>query len=264
MAWLAIQSTRVLEDYLRSRFSMDAKDNLQARKILTQTQVFRRVFSVIVIVLAVALALLNFQKVRQLGTTILASAGIIGVVLGFASQRSIALLFAGLQVAFTQPIRIDDVVIIDGEWGRIEEISLTYVVVRIWDLRRLIVPISYFIEKPFQNWTRTSSELLGTVCLYADYSVPVDKLREEFHRILQASQHWDGKVWSVQVTDATDRTLEVRTLMSARDSSNLWDLRCEVRERLIDYLQREFPDSLARLRADISGAEALLQRRGEA
>jgi len=256
IAWLLIRSANVLEDYLSFRYRVEDKDNLQARKIVTQVQVFRKVFAVIVLVLAVAMALLNFEKVRQLGTTILASAGIIGVVLGFASQRSIALLFAGLQVAFTQPIRIDDVVIVEGEWGRVEEISLTFVVVRIWDLRRLVVPISYFIENPFQNWTRTSSDLLGTVFLYADYSVPVGKLREELQRLLEASPHWDRKVAGIQVTDATDRTVEVRALMSAADSSALWNLRCEVREGLIDYLQREFPDSLARLRADVTGLQA--------
>jgi small-conductance mechanosensitive channel len=257
IAWILIKAADVFQDYLQHRFSMDNEDNLQARKIVTQVQIFKRIFTVVVIVLAAALALLNFEKVRQLGTTILASAGIIGVVLGFASQRSIALIFAGLQVAFTQPIRIDDVVIVDGEWGRIEEISLTYVIVRIWDLRRLVVPISYFIEKPFQNWTRASSDLLGTVFLYADYTVPVEKLRVRLQEILEASPHWDRKVSGIQVTNATDRTVEVRALMSAADSSALWNLRCEVRERLIEYLQREFPESLARLRADLSGPGSL-------
>jgi small-conductance mechanosensitive channel len=257
IAWILIRSADVLQDYLEHRFSTDQKDNLQARKIVTQVQIFKRVFAVVVIVLATALALLNFEKVQQLGTTILASAGIVGVVLGFASQRSISLLFAGLQVAFTQPIRIDDVVIVEGEWGRVEEISLTYVVVRIWDLRRLVVPISYFIEKPFQNWTRSSADMLGTVFLYADYSVPVEKLRKELQSVLEASPHWDRKVSGIQVTDANDRTVEIRALMSATDSSALWNLRCEVRERLIDYLQREFPDSLARLRADVTRVGAL-------
>ena len=253
LAWLLIKSTNVLEDLLRHRYSIEAKDNLRARKIVTQIQVFKRVFAVVVIILATALCLLNFEKVRQVGTTILASAGLIGAVLGFASQRSIALLFAGLQVAFTQPIRLDDVVIVENEWGRVEEISLTYVVIRIWDLRRLVVPTSYFIDHPFQNWTRSSADLLGTVTLHADYSVPVAEIREELHRILQDSSNWDDKVWNLQVTDATERSVELRALMSARDASRLWDLRCEVRERLIDYLQREHPANLARVRAEVSG-----------
>jgi small-conductance mechanosensitive channel len=187
-----------------------------------------------------------------LGTTILASAGIVGIVLGFASQRSIALLFAGFQIALTQPIRIDDVVIVENEWGRIEEITLTYVVVRIWDKRRLVVPISYFIEKPFQNWTRASADLLGTVYLYCDYSVPVQAVREELQRILGQSEDWDGEVCSVQVTDTTEKTMAVRALMSASDASRLWNLRCRAREKLIDFIQREFPESLPRFRAEFS------------
>jgi small-conductance mechanosensitive channel len=194
---------------------------------------------------------MNFDKVRQLGTTILASAGIVGIVLGFASQRSIALLFAGFQVALTQPIRIDDVVIVENEWGRIEEITLTYVVVRIWDKRRLVVPISYFIEKPFQNWTRVSADLLGTVYLYCDYTVPVQAIREELQRILEGSEEWDKEVCSVQVTDATERTMAVRALMSSADASLLWTLRCRVREQLIDFIRREFPESLPRFRAEL-------------
>jgi small-conductance mechanosensitive channel len=244
IAWILIRSMNVFEDYLGHRFTVDQTNNLQARKITTQVRIFKRVLTVVIVVLAAALALLNFDKVRQIGTTILASAGIVGVVLGFASQRSISLLFAGIQVAITQPIRIDDVVIVEGEWGHVEEISLTYVVIRIWDLRRLVVPTSYFIDKPFQN-----------------YTVPVEKLRQELHSVLEASEYWDGKVWNVQVTGAGDRTLEVRAMMSASDSSQLWSLRCEVREKLIAYLQGEYPDSLARLRAELTGP--LVAARGE-
>jgi small-conductance mechanosensitive channel len=261
IAWILIRSMNVFEDYLGHRFTVDQTNNLQARKITTQVRIFKRVLTVVIVVLAAALALLNFDKVRQIGTTILASAGIVGVVLGFASQRSISLLLAGIQVAITQPIRIDDVVIVEGEWGHVEEISLTYVVIRIWDLRRLVVPTSYFIDKPFQNWTRVSADLLGTVYLYCDYTVPVEKLRQELHSVLEASEYWDGKVWNVQVTGAGDRTLEVRAMMSASDSSQLWSLRCEVREKLIAYLQGEYPDSLARLRAELTGP--LVAARGE-
>jgi small-conductance mechanosensitive channel len=251
IAWIVARSASVLEDFLFDKYKLDSKDNLKARKIQTQTVYLKRVFAVIVGVIALALILMNFDKVRQLGTTILASAGIVGIVLGFASQRSIALLFAGFQVALTQPIRIDDVVIVENEWGRIEEITLTYVVVRIWDKRRLVVPISYFIEKPFQNWTRVSADLLGTVYLYCDYTVPVQAVREELKRILEGSEDWDGEVCSVQVTDATERTMAVRALMSAADASRLWTLRCQVRERLIDYIRREFPESLPRFRAEL-------------
>jgi len=251
VSWIVVRSASVLEDYLYDRYSIDSEDNLKARKIHTQMVYLKRVFAVIVGVIALALILINFDKVRQLGTAILASAGIVGIVLGFASQRSIALLFAGFQVALTQPIRIDDVVIVENEWGRIEEITLTYVVVRIWDKRRLVVPISYFIEKPFQNWTRASADLLGTVYLYCDYTVPVQAVREELGRILEQSENWDGEVCSVQVTDATERTMAVRALMSATDASRLWTLRCEVREKLIDYIRREYPESLPRFRAEL-------------
>jgi small-conductance mechanosensitive channel len=189
--------------------------------------------------------------VRQFGASILASAGIAGIVVGFAAQRSIATLLAGFQIALTQPIRIDDVVIVEKEWGRIEDITLTYVVVRVWDLRRLVVPITYFIEQPFQNWTRSSADILGTVFLYVDYSVPLEPLRAEFTRILEHSRFWDGKVNVLQVTNAKEQTLEIRALASAADASLAWDLRCEIREKLITFVQQTFPDSLPRLRASL-------------
>jgi small-conductance mechanosensitive channel len=191
-----------------------------------------------------------FEPVRQLGASVLASAGVIGIIVGFAAQRTIANLFAGFQLALTQPIRIDDVVIVENEWGRIEEITLTYVVVRIWDLRRLIVPLSYFIERPFQNWTRAQADLLGTVFLYTDYTIPVDTVREELNRIVGQSKNWDGKVCGLQVTNATERTLELRALASAADSSRAWDLRCEIREKLVFFVQRHYPESLPRQRSE--------------
>jgi small-conductance mechanosensitive channel len=255
VAWTLVRAAALLEDYLLHRYNLQTADNLKARKVYTQVRYLRRVFSVLVAVLAIAMALMNFDKVRQLGTTILASAGILGIILGFASQRSIALLFAGFQVALTQPIRIDDVVVIEGEWGRIEEITLTYVVVRIWDLRRLVVPINFFVEKPFQNWTRVSAALLGTVYLYCDYGVPVQAVRAELERFLRASSLWDGKVADVQVTEATEKTLQLRALVSASDASKLWDLRCAVREQLVGFLQREYPLSLPRLRAELQEPE---------
>jgi small-conductance mechanosensitive channel len=192
-----------------------------------------------------------FDSVRQFGASILASAGIAGIVVGFAAQRSIATLLAGFQIALTQPIRVDDVVIVESEWGRIEDITLTYVVVRVWDLRRLVVPITYFIETPFQNWTRSSADILGTVFLYVDYTVPLEPLRAELTRILEQSRFWDGKVNVLQVTDAKEQTLEIRALASAADASLAWDLRCEIREKLITFVQQAFPDSLPRLRASL-------------
>ena len=252
VSWIVVRSASVLEDYLYERYKLDSEDNLKARKIHTQMVYLKRVFAVIVGVIALALILMNFEKVRQLGTTILASAGILGIVLGFASQRSIALLFAGFQVALTQPIRIDDVVIVENEWGRIEEITLTYVVVRIWDKRRLIVPTTYFIEKPFQNWTRVSSDILGTVYIYTDYTFPVDALRKELTRLLEESRLWDKKVNVLQVTDATEQTVELRALMSAADSPTAWDLRVHVREKLIRFLQEKYPQHLPRTRVEMS------------
>jgi len=264
VAWLIIRSSHLIEDLAAERYDVHAADNLEARKVLTQMRVLRRVISTVVVILAVASMLMTFERVRQLGTSILASAGIIGIIVGVASQRTIANLVAGVQIALTQPFRIDDVVIIEGEWGRIEEVTLTYVVVRIWDLRRLVVPVSQLIEKPFQNWTRVSANLLGTVYLHVDYAVPVDEVREELHRILKASARWDGETWGLQVTDAGERTIELRALMSAPDASTAWDLRCEVREKLVGFVQRRHPEGLPRLRAALDHAAHRAGRRIEA
>ncbi|MBE7479912.1 MAG: mechanosensitive ion channel [Polyangiaceae bacterium] len=251
VGWLLVKVVKVVEDAACRRFDSTADDNLKARAIQTQVRGFRNVAVFVVVVLTLGFVLMTFEAVRQVGTGLLASAGVAGLVLGFAAQRSLATLLAGIQIALSQPIRIDDVVIVEGEWGRIEEIHLTYVVVRIWDLRRLIVPVNYFIDRPFQNWTRTSAEVLGTVNLYCDYSVPVAAIRQELERILAESELWDGKVWSVQVTDASERAMLVRPLFSARNSSDQWNLRCEVREKLIAFLQREYPGALPRLRGEL-------------
>jgi hypothetical protein len=186
--------------------------------------------------------------VRQFGVSLLASAGLAGVILGFAAQKSLTTLLAGIQIAISQPIRLDDVVIVEGEWGRIEEITLTYVVVRIWDQRRLIVPITHFLDNSFQNWTRTSAEILGTVYFHADYTVPMDKLRKHLKQVLENSPLWDGRVWGLIVTDAKEQTVELRALVSAENASKAWDLRCHVREEMITYLQQHYPDSLPRVR----------------
>jgi small-conductance mechanosensitive channel len=250
-AWLIVSLTRVLEDVLAERYRLDVADNLQARHVHTQMRVLRRVFLVVLGVITLSLMLMTFPTARQLGTTLFASAGVAGIVIGMAARPTVANLIAGVQIALTQPIRIDDVVIVENEWGRIEEITTTYVVVRIWDLRRLVLPLSYFIEHPFQNWTRVTADILGTVFLYTDYRIPVENVRAELHRILESSGMWDGKVWGLQVTNATEHTVELRALMSAPDASQAWDLRCHVREGLIEFVQRTYPDSLPRVRAEM-------------
>ncbi|MGH7995653.1 MAG: mechanosensitive ion channel family protein [Opitutaceae bacterium] len=233
-----------------SEYRTDLADNLAMRKIQTQVRMLAKIAVVVIAVITVAAMLMVFDSVRRLGTSLLASAGIVGIVVGFAAQRTLGTLIAGIQIAFTQPIRLDDVVIVEGEWGRIEEITMTYVVVAIWDLRRMVLPITYFIEKPFQNWTRVGAALLGSVFLYTDYTVPVGALRTELDRILEQSKLWDGKVKVVQVTDAKERTIEIRVLVSAADSSQQWALRCEVREKMVDFLQRNYPSALPRTRAE--------------
>ena len=240
----------MVREMLLEEHPVDVEDNLQARRIMTQYRVIERIGTVLISVLAVGAILMTFDSVRQFGVSLLASAGIAGVVIGFAAQKSLGTLLAGIQIAVSQPIRLDDVVIVEGEWGRVEEITLTYVVVRVWDERRLIVPVTYFLDNPFQNWTYTSAEILGTVFIYTDYSVPVEKLRRELKRILDESELWDGRVWSLLVTDSTEHTVELRALVSAANSSKAWDLRCLVRERLIDYLQREYPQSLPKVRLE--------------
>ena len=250
VAWLLIRTTRALEDYVLERFDVSAKDNLKARAIHTQFRLFKRIVIVIVVVLTLALMLMTFAQVRHIGTSILASAGILGLIVGFAAQKSLATVLAGIQIAITQPIRIDDVVIVENEWGRIEEITLTYVVVRIWDLRRLVLPITYFIEKPFQNWTRVTADILGTVYLYTDYTVPTEAIRAELQRIVKSCSQWDGKVCGLQVTDATERAVQLRALVSAADASAAWNLRCYVREKLVEFIQKQYPQALPRTRAE--------------
>ncbi len=251
ISWFLMGVVNTVREAFLSRYDITAKDNLQARRIYTQTRVIESIINVMIIVLTAALVLMTFEKVRQIGTSLLASAGIIGVILGFAAQKTLGNFIAGLQIALAQPIRIDDVVIVEGEWGWIEEITLTYVVVRIWDLRRLVVPISYFVEKPFQNWTRVSADILGSVYIYADYTVPVEEMRLELTRILEESPHWDKKVDVLQVTNATAQTVEIRALMSASDSPTAWKLRCEVREKLLGFLQKRFPGCLPRTRVEL-------------
>jgi small-conductance mechanosensitive channel len=251
IGYILIQFVNAVARLILGRYRIDVADNRRARGVYTQVTVLKKVAIAVISVFAVASMLMVFQPVRQLGTAMLASAGVAGIIVGFAAQKSLATLLAGFQIAMTQPIRIDDVVIVEGEWGRIEEITLTYVVVNIWDLRRLVVPITYFIEKPFQNWTRTTSDIIGSVFLYVDYDVPVEALRAELTRILAASPLWDRKVNVLQVTDTTESSVQLRALASSSDAAKSWDLRCEVREKLVQFVQQHYPGSLPRLRATI-------------
>jgi small-conductance mechanosensitive channel len=263
VAVVLFQAVRAVEEGVLLNFPVDVADNLEARKLHTQVTVLKKVSIVVIAVFALASILMVFEPLRRFGTSILASAGIAGIIIGFAAQRSLTTLLAGFQIAITQPIRLDDVVIVENEWGRIEEITLTYVVVRIWDLRRLVLPIDYFISKPFQNWTRTSADILGTVFLHMDYTVPLPELRKELDRILENSAKWDQKVKGIQVTEARERTLEVRVLVSAANASAAWDLRCEVREKMIEFIRENYPEALPRFRAEVvsppgSGGPGLL------
>ncbi|HEX5425270.1 MAG TPA: mechanosensitive ion channel domain-containing protein [Candidatus Acidoferrales bacterium] len=251
VSWLVILLSHVISDILTARYQMDAADNLLARKVETQLAVLHRVVAVVVILVALAIILMTFPAIRTIGASLLASAGLAGLVVGVAMKPTFSSLVAGIQIALTQPMRIEDVVIVEGEWGWIEEIHTTYVVVRIWDLRRLIVPLSYFIENPFQNWTRTGSDLLGTVLLWVDYTVPIQDIRDELERIVKATKLWKGEVCVLQVTDASERAMQIRALVDARDSGQAWDLRCYVREKLIDFLQRNYPQSLPRVRGEL-------------
>ncbi|GAA4425244.1 mechanosensitive ion channel [Pontibacter saemangeumensis] len=252
-AWILVKLTDVARDLVRHQYAIDKTDNIRERKLFTQLTFMKRLAVTIIIFIATALILLSFDAVRKLGTGLLTSAGVAGIVVGFAAQRSIANLLAGLQLAFTQPIRIDDVLVVEGEFGRVEEITMTYVVLRLWDNRRLILPLNYFIEKPFQNWTRTGSDILATVYLYTDYTVPVDAVRNELNRILAGTDLWDKRVSGLQVTDSKERTLELRALMSANSSGIAWDLRCLVREKLVLFIQQNYPGALPKTRSEFVG-----------
>ncbi|MCK0190537.1 mechanosensitive ion channel domain-containing protein [Arenibacter sp. F20364] len=252
ITWLILVALAVAKKLIIKNYDVETSDNLKARKIYTQFNILERIFIVIVVVLALGAALMSFESIREIGVSLFASAGVAGIIIGFSAQKLIGSILAGIQIAFTQPIKFDDVVIVEGEWGRIEEITLTYVVIKIWDKRRLIVPTTYFIEKPFQNWTKTSADILGTVFIHTDYHVPFDKLREELTRVLSSTDLWDGNVNVLQVTDAKAQSVEIRALMSAVDSPTAWDLRVFVREKLIGFLQENYPDSLPHTRLYIN------------
>lgn len=255
--WLGLRTVDAVERLILVRNPLDISDNLRARRIQTQARVLVRTLSVFVVVFGVASMLMTFPSARRFGTSLLASAGLAGLAVGFAAKPVLGNLIAGLQIALTQPIRVDDVVIVENEWGRIEEITGTYVVVRIWDDRRLIVPLQWFIENPFQNWTRTTASLTGAVTLWVDYSVPLQPLRNEVERLCRETPTlWDGRVSVLQVVDSNERAIQLRVLVSSGDSSRNWDLRCHIRENLIAFLCARYPAALPQLRVDLGDGPA--------
>jgi small-conductance mechanosensitive channel len=251
-SFVLVAVVKISEDFLYHLYDLNKADNLRERKIRTQIQFIRNIVITIIVIVAIGAVLLSFSSLRKIGTGLLTGVGVSGIIVGFAAQRSLSNLLAGLQIAFTQPLRLDDVLVAEGEFGRVEEITLTYVVLRLWDQRRLIFPINYFLEKPFQNWTRSSSEIMGTVFLYLDYAAPFEAIRNEFERLLEQTDLWDKRVGGMQVTNSTENSVEVRLLLSAANSANAFDLRCYIRENMISFIQNNYPEALPKARAVIS------------
>lgn len=251
LTWLACRVVDALADAVIQLNPLDIEDNLSARRLHTQTRVLSRCVIGIVTVIGVGAMLMTLPNVRQIGTSLLASAGVAGLVAGIAARPVLANMIAGLQIALAQPIRLDDVVVIQGEWGRIEEITGSYVTVKIWDERRLIVPLQWLIENPFQNWTRSSSSIIGSVFLWVDYRVPMQPLRDEVRRLCEAAAEWDKRVQVLQVVDTNERAMQLRVLVSSANSGLNWDLRCKVREGLIDFIATHYPECLPKLRSEI-------------
>ncbi|MFC5626636.1 mechanosensitive ion channel family protein [Algoriphagus winogradskyi] len=250
--WCLLVGMQIVKKLFLKQYDISQEDNLRARKVLTQINMLVKIANFIIILLGIGLILVSFDSVRKVGVGFFASAGVAGIIIGFSAQKAIGTLIAGIQIAFTQPFRLEDAVVVEGEWGWIEEINLNYIVVRIWDLRRLVLPTTYFLENPFQNWTRTSADLLGSVFLYTDYTVPFDELRKELDRILETTPLWDKKVKVLQVSDAKEFTVETRILVSAKNSPTAWDLRVFVREKMIEFIQKNYPESLPKTRVEMT------------
>jgi small-conductance mechanosensitive channel len=251
LTWLGLRIVRGVARGVTGLHSVEVEDNLNARRIHTQTRMLARMAMFVILLTGLALMLMTFPGARQFGASLLASAGVVGLVAGIAARPVFSNLIAGLQIALAQPIRIDDVVIVEGEWGRVEEITGTYVVLKIWDERRLIVPLQWFIEHPFQNWTRQGAEIIGTVFLWVDYRMPVEPLRAEAQRLCEASPDWDRRLCKLQVTEAGERAMQLRLLVSSTNSGRNWDLRCHLREGLLDFMQREYPQHLPLMRTEL-------------
>ena len=252
LTWLAQRAAGGLAQGIIKKYPLDVEDNLQARRVHTQTRLISRTVSFMILVAGMSLMLMTFPGARQVGTSLLASAGVIGIIAGIAARPVFSNLIAGLQLALSQPLRIDDVLIIEGEWGHVEEITGTYVVLRIWDQRRLIIPLQWFIEKPFQNWTRSSSQLIGTVFLWVDYRMPLAPLREAAQHACEAASEWDGRLCQLQVVEAAANAVQLRLLVTSQNASLNWDLRCKLREALVDFMQREYPQFLPLTRAELT------------
>jgi len=255
ISWTMILLIKVLKRFILDQYDLSEEDNLSSRKMHTQIRILERILIFLIILFAVGMILLSFESIREIGIGLFTSAGLAGIVLGLSAQKVVGALLAGVQIALTQPFRIDDAVVVEGEWGWIEEINLTYIVIRLWDKRRLVLPSTYFLEKPFQNWTRHSAEIMGTVYIYVDYGFPVEKMREEMKRILPQIPEWDGNVNVLQVTNCTEKTMELRALVSAFNSPRAWDLRVRLREELIAFMQREYPQYLPKARVTLEENE---------
>ncbi len=266
LGWLAVGLVYVLQSFLMRKYDTHTTDNLRARRLVTQFQLARRLLIGLIVVFTIGGLLYTFHDPRiwEFGTGLVASAGLASLVLATAAKSTASNLFAGFQIALTEPIRIDDVVVVQGEWGRIEEITSAYVVVRLWDLRRLIVPLTWFIENSFQNWSRESAEIMGTSMLYVDYTVPVEPLRQELLGYVKSNPNYNGRVCALQVTNLTEHTMEIRCLMSSDTSSALFDLRCQVREHMIEHIRSHYPGAFPRTRIsnpepnDLQGIKAQL------
>jgi small-conductance mechanosensitive channel len=256
LTWAAVRCSSAIGEVIVTMNPTLRHDWRYARKVETQTRVLIRGLNILIVIVGVGAALMTIRPVQQLGTSLLASAGVGGIILGFAARPVLSNLLAGVQIALTQPFRIGDVLRVQEEWCWVEEVTATYVVLRVWDLRRLIVPLQWFIDNPFQNWSRNNTEMMGTVMIWVDYKVPMQPLRDEFARLLRASSLWDGVTESVQTVESGERSQQLRFLMSATDSSILWDLRCEIREGLIAFLQARYPEYLPRLRGELLGSGA--------
>ncbi|MEP0713296.1 mechanosensitive ion channel family protein [Algoriphagus sp.] len=253
--WCLLVLTKIGKKTLLKQYDINKEDNLKARKVYTQINVLEKVVNFIVIVLGMGLILISFESIRQIGVGLFASAGVAGIIIGFSAQKAIGTLIAGVQIAITQPFRLEDAVVVEGEWGWIEEINLNYVVVRLWDQRRLVLPSTYFLEKPFQNWTRTTSDIIGSVFIHTDYSISFEALRAELDRILELTDLWDKKAKVLQVTDAKEFTVEIRILVSAKNSPTAWDLRVYVREKMVEFIQKNYPESLPKSRVSLNSTE---------
>ncbi|MDZ7894967.1 MAG: mechanosensitive ion channel family protein [Sphingobium sp.] len=256
IGWMLIALLGLGYDVVRARADITAADNLRARSMQTRANIFYRIGLFIILVATFCLMLMSIPAVRDVGVTLIASAGLAALAVGAAAQPALKNLIGGLQMAFTEPIRIDDVVIMDNEWGRIEEIRLTYVVVKLWDERRLVVPVSKFLEQSFQNWTRETSQILGSVFWYVDPACDMARLRAKVHEVIEANGKWDRRFRNMQVTDSKAEAIEVRALMTAKDASTAFDLRCDVREAVLQFLREEMPEAIVRQRTLFEMVEA--------